>query len=168
VHNSGMAFVPEIFKMSITGSRDTVYYHSQFRHGVDEKRRVQIPAKWRPVNEGVEFTVIMWPNGQWTEGNLLVLPPEQAEILNSKFNGMSFSDPKAQALRRLIGSRSAKVTLDKAGRMCLPENMAKIVEIGAEATLVGLVDRFEIWNPKRYEAISAADARLLHEAFKLI
>ena len=28
---------------------ETTYYNSIDRHGVDEKRRVQVPAKWRPA-----------------------------------------------------------------------------------------------------------------------
>jgi MraZ protein len=81
---------------------------------------------------------------------------------------MSFADPKASALRRLLGSKSASVSLDKAGRICLPEGMAKAVGIEDEAILVGLVDRFEIWNPDRYQKVSAVDEALLPEAFKLI
>jgi hypothetical protein len=38
--------------------------------------------------------------------------------------------------------------LDKAGRICLPEGMARAAGIKDEAVLVGLLDRFEIWNPE--------------------
>ena len=45
-------------------------------------------------------------------------------------------------------------------------------EIGAdikdEATLVGLLDRFEIWNPERFSRVKSADAVLAQEAFKLM
>jgi len=37
---------------------ETIYYNSLFRHGVDEKRRVQIPAKWLPTEGSVEFAMI--------------------------------------------------------------------------------------------------------------
>ncbi len=37
-----------------------------------------------------------------------------------------------------------------------------------EVILVGLLDRFEIWNPSRYENVKAADAVLASEAFKLM
>ncbi len=46
--------------------------------------------------------------------------------------------------------------------------MAKAAAIDKEAMLVGLVDRFEIWDPQRYLAASAVDDELLPEAFKLI
>ncbi len=90
------------------------------------------------------------------------------KALAEKIRAMPFADSKAQTLRRLLGSKSDSVTLDKAGRICLPETMARAVGIENEAVLVGLVDRFEIWNPERYETVSAADAALLPEAFKLI
>ena len=147
---------------------ELIYYNSLFRHGVDEKRRVQIPAKWRPSQPDVEFTLILWPNGQQSEACLLVLPPAEMSALADKIRAMPYADPKAAALRRVLGSKSATVTLDKAGRICLPESMAKAVEIEGEAVLIGLFDRFEIWNPERYEKVSAVDAALLPEAFKLI
>jgi MraZ protein len=60
------------------------------------------------------------------------------------------------------------VTLDKSGRLCLPEAMAKAVGLDKEAVLVGMFDRFEIWNPERYSIASKADAEQSSEAFKLI
>jgi hypothetical protein len=44
-----------------------------------------------------------------------------------------------------------QVTLDKAGRICLPDEMARAAVSRNEAVLVGRSTRFEIWNPARYE-----------------
>ena len=46
--------------------------------------------------------------------------------------------------------------------------MAKGAGIEREAVLIGSWDRFEIWNPARYEATSQVDDALASEAFKLI
>ena len=153
--------------MQPNDSNEPIYYSSCYRHGVDEKRRVQIPAKWRPAKPEV-LTLVLWPKGTTPEACLLVLPPAEWHDLVQKLKGMPFADPKAQALRHLLGKKSDRVTLDKGGRICLPEGMAKAAGIGEEAMLVGMVDRFEIWNPERYEAASAVDDQLLPEAFKLI
>ena len=154
--------------MAPSGSDDPIFYNSFYRHGVDEKRRVQVPAKWRPNNGEIRFTLILWPKGTQQEACLLVLPPQVWVALALKLNAMPFADPKAEALRRLVGKKSDGVALDKVGRICLPEAMAKAVAIGKEAVLVGLVDRFQIWNPERYEAASALDEQLSTEAFQLI
>jgi MraZ protein len=148
--------------------QEPIYYNSVYRHGVDEKRRLQIPAKWRPLQPEVQFTLILWPKGTAREACLLVLPPEEWNALVQKLKAMPYADPKAEALRRILGRKSDRVQLDKGGRVCLPEQMAKAVGIEKEAVLVGLLDRFEIWNPERYDAASAVDEELSPEAFKLI
>jgi len=143
------------------------YYNSLFRHGVDEKRRLQIPAKWRPVESGVEFTLVVWPKTK--EGPCLrVLPPKQMAALMRDIDAMPNSDPNKGVLKRFIGSESVQAPLDKVGRICLPEEMAKAAGITDQAVLVGLLDRFEIWSPERYEKIKASDAVMAQEAFKLM
>jgi len=143
------------------------YYNSLYRHGVDEKRRIQIPAKWRPAKAGVEFTLVLWPKSK--EGPCLrVLPPVEMAELMRDLDAMPNTDPSKVVLKRFIGSESVQVTLDKGGRICLPEEMARAVEIKDEAVLVGLLDRFEIWNPDRYQKVKASDAVMAQEAFKLM
>jgi len=153
--------------MPLNEPSEPIYYNSLYRHGVDEKRRVQIPAKWRPARTEV-LTLVLWPTRTNPEACLLVLPPKEWEGLVQKLKAMPFADPKAEALRRLLGRKSDRVTLDKGGRICLPEAMAKAAAIEQEAILVGLLDRFEIWNPERYQAANAVDDALLPDAFKLI
>jgi MraZ protein len=81
---------------------------------------------------------------------------------------MPFGDPKAEALRRFLGEKSDMVTCDKTGRITLPESMSRTVGIEKEAVLTGMFDRFQIWNPDRYDATRPAVDALAPEAFKLI
>lgn len=153
--------------MSENGNAEPLFI-SSYRHGVDEKRRIQIPAKWRGEQGETEFTLILWPNGAQQDACLLVLPPKVARALVDKLTAMPFGNPTAEALRRFLGEKSDTVTSDKAGRITLPESMAKAVAIEKEAVLNGMFDRFQIWNPDRYEASRAAVDALAPEAFKLI
>jgi MraZ protein len=144
-----------------------IYFNSTFKHGVDEKRRLQIPAKWRPEEEGVQLTVIVWPKHQ--AGTCLrVLPPEKMAKLAADIDAMPNNDPTKVVLKRFVGSKSMQVTLDKAGRICVPDEMANAAGIKDEAVLVGLIDRFEIWNPARYEQVEAMDAVLSPKAFEMM
>jgi MraZ protein len=144
-----------------------IQYYSRYPHGVDEKRRVQIPAKWRPEEENTQLTVIVWP--QHKAGTCLrVLPPEELNKLVSDIEAMPKGDPKKVALRRFIGSESIQLTLDKAGRIVLPDGPARAADIQNEALLVGCIEHFEIWNPTRYENAKAADVEVATEAFSLM
>jgi len=153
--------------MSAAKTTGPSYYNSLYRHGVDEKRRVQIPAKWRPEKAGTELTLMLWPQHQ--AGTCLrVLPPAQMAKMKADIDAMPNGNSNKTVLKRFIGSESVQVTLDKAGRICLPDEMARAAGIKDEAVFVGLLDRFEIWNPNRYENVKAADAVLASEAFKLM
>ena len=83
-------------------------------------------------------------------------------------DAMSNADPNKVVLKRFIGTESVQVSVDKAGRICLPEKMAEAAGIKEQANLVGLLDRFEIWNPERFEAVKTSDAVMAHEAFKMM
>jgi MraZ protein len=153
--------------MELNDTTEPTYYNSLYRHGVDTKRRVQIPAKWRPTKPGTELTLVLWPKAK--EGPCLrVLPPQQMAKLMRDVDAMPNSDSNKVVLKRFIGSESVQVALDKVGRICLPEKMARDAGIGEEAMLVGLLDRFEIWSPARYERVKASDAIMAQEAFKLM
>jgi MraZ protein len=142
-------------------------YNFVYRHGVDEKRRLQIPAKWRPAIPGTELTLVIWPKAK--EGPCIrVLPPAKLRSMMRDLEAMPNSDPQKPVLKRRIGSTSVQVTLDKSGRICLPEQTAKAAGITTEAVLVGVLDCFEIWSPEKYEQVEAADALLAQQAFQML
>ena len=153
--------------MELDETTEPTCYNSEYRHGVDAKRRIQIPAKWRPSKPGTELTLVLWPKAK--EGPCLrVLPPQQMAKLMQDVNAMPNSDSGKVVLKRLLGSGSVQVTLDSVGRICLPEKLAADAGIGEEAVLVGLLDRFEIWSPARYEQVKASDAVMAQEAFRMM
>ena len=123
-------------------------FHGRFRHGIDSSRRVMIPAKWRP-KEQIEFTVLLWPirNPRF----LLVLPPERWQVMLDKLKAKSLTDSKVAALERFIGESSVPLTLDRVGRFMLPQELAEAAGLTAEAQFVGRLDKFEVWDPARYQ-----------------
>lgn len=136
-------------------------FHGVSTHAVDGSRRVMIPVKWRPQDASLVFTVLAWP----LDGKqfLLVLPPERWRVMLDKLKTKSLHDPNVATLERVIGSTSAPLTLDRVGRFCLPEHLAKVVGIDKEAQFVGRLDKFEIWNPGRFEKAMAQDESVAAE-----
>ncbi len=143
-------------------------YNSCFENIVDEKRRVQVPSNWRKGQSETEFMLILWLSGSQKDACLMVLPPPAAQKLRERMTSMPFGDSQAEALRRYLGRKSHMVTSDKSGRITLPEHMAKAVAIEKKAVLVGMFDRFQMWSPERFSAISESDDALAQEAIRLI
>ena len=143
-----------------------------FEHGVDDKRRLQIPSRWRPPEAGFEFTLIQWPKGVNGEVYLLVLTPAQLDVLTEKINRMErekeITPDQAASLRRLTFGRAQTVKLDTAGRVCLPEGMTGSAGISKQATLVGTGERFEIWAPERLQAKHDQEKAMEEQALDVI
>lgn len=159
--------IPTAIAMSSNETIEPVYYQSRYTHGLDDKRRVPIPAKWRAPLAETPLTLILWPQGA-IGPCLLALTPDTWRELVGRIKAMPFGDPKAEALRRILGRDSDSVKLDGSGRICLSETMAKAAGIEKQALFLGLLDRFQIWAPERYEKVAPLDDNMAPEAFKLI
>lgn len=143
-------------------------YNGCFRLKVDAKRRVPVAFRWRPEeSEGMEFTLIIWPKHQ-AGVCLRVLPPDQWLKLRAAIDAMPNNDPNKSVLKRSIGSSSAQAKLDSVGRITIPDDMAEAADITNEAVLVGMVDRFEIWSPKRHAQVKLLDEALKSKAFEMM
>ena len=150
--------------MTATLEQPNTIYTGRFHHGIDGSRRVMVPSKWRPKSGKAELTILPWPIGQ--QQYLLVLPPTRWSVLLERLNEMSLSDEEAAVVERVIGGSSAHLKLDKVGRLCLPEDLAKVAGIKQEAILVGRLNKFEIWSPDRFEDVNQGSEVLAAAAIK--
>ena len=143
--------------------RPALSYFGKHLRGVDNGR-VILPAEWRGAGSPTEFVVILWP----LTGHeyLLVLPPARWEVLQRNLESLSLTDEQAALVERLLGSSSSLRSLDRYGRLPLPEEAAQGLGIENEAMLVGRMNKFEVWGPARYAATLTPDAQRLAEALK--
>ena len=147
-------------------TEEPIDYTGHYRHGIDGSRRVMLPAKWRGKDRDQKLTMLPWPIG--AEDRLLVLPPERWREMVAKLKSRSLSDPRIAALEQEIAENAVQVTLDKVGRICLPEELASVAKITTEAELVGRLDKFEIWEPGAREAVRTQNRKLAAEVAKEI
>jgi MraZ protein len=151
-----------------------------FDHVIDEKGRLAIPVQIRnamdPQIDGDAFYVR--PN---SNGRCLELIPEKTF---DRFAGAALSglvvDPEVARLKRFVFAMASRLEPDKQGRVILPERFMRNSKnpdplnggiLGREVTLVGVLDRVEIWNREDYlghmrevradaNALTAAAAKL--------
>jgi MraZ protein len=144
-------------------------YNGCYRHKLDDKRRLPVPFRWRPdaSETEMEFTLMIWAKHQ-AGACIRVLPPDELTKLRAAIDAMPNSDPNKTVLKRNIGTSSAQARLDSAGRITIPDEMAEAADVSNEAVLAGLIDRFEIWNPKRYAQVKVLDNAILTKALDLM
>jgi MraZ protein len=56
-----------------------------------------------------------------------------------------------EILERFINTQSVYAQLDETGRVVLPPKLKALVGIDGEAIFAGMGEKFQIWEPKRYE-----------------
>ena len=131
----------------------TPAFTGEFRHKVEGKGRVTIPAKWR-FEEEVEMFMI----AKSAKRCISVLTREDVERKKAELNALP-AEERADLLD-ILGRNLRQVTLDKAGRITIPEEFATQFKISGEVVLSGSLDSFSIWNVDEFDANKAAeDAR---------
>ena len=126
-----------------------------FEHMLDAKGRVFIPAKWR---ECVGDTLILTLGLLETQTAkcLSGMSVEQWERFSQKLSALPVTDMGGQAIRRKLYSMAAACEIDKQGRILIPAQLRELTGLNKDATLIGVGERVEIWNPETLAAYNAS------------
>ena len=135
---------------------------STFTNKIDAKGRVSIPASFRAVLERDGYA------GGIASG-LYCYPALDAQALDAggerlakKIDGLlaglpDYSDERDELSVALYGDVQV-LSIDGDGRIVLPESLRAHANLDAAVSFVGLGDKFQMWEPKRFEA-RRAEAR---------
>lgn len=117
----------------------------EYQHSVDEKGRMAVPTKFRHalskgaiVTRGLDRCLFLYPVAAWKE-------------LAQKLVALPLSQSKSRAFARLMLAGAMDVTLDRQGRMVLPEYLRAYSNLGKKAIVAGLYNRLEIWDEGAWE-----------------
>jgi len=140
---------------------------STFTNKIDIKGRVSIPASFRTVlaKDGLEG-IYCYPS--------LDAPALDAggQRLLNKINTLvedlaPYSDERDQLATALFGT-SEILTIDQDGRTIIPERLREHAGITNQITFVGLGEKFQLWEPKRFEAYQAEARQKVRDLRKLL
>ncbi len=132
----------------------------QYEHTIDSKGRLAIPAdvrsRWR-AEDGDAWFAVPWFGGivrlfteaEYTKLSASVMPQTLA---------LSERDAK---LKKLLFSRSARLEVDTAGRVRIPEWMLKAVGLGREVSVLGCGDCLEVCNREDFSSSVEEDLKEL-------
>ena len=125
---------------------DAPAFTGEFRHRIEGKNRITIPSGWR-FGQEVDLFMIC----KTLDRCISVMPRTEVDrIKSSAREGMS-PEARSQFLH-LFGRNLRLVKLDKAGRISIPEEFCKRLEIDDAVVLSGAIDTFNIWNAKDFDS----------------
>lgn len=120
-------------------------FMGEYRHTIDEKGRLIIPAKFREAL-GQSFVVT-----RGLDNCLFVYPPHEWSQLEQKLKTLPFTRSDARAFTRFFFSGATEVEVDKQGRAHLPANLRKYAKLTKECVVIGVSNRVEIWSNDVWE-----------------
>lgn len=125
-------------------------FAGEFRHKVEGKNRITIPAKWR-FEEEVELFFVL----KTLKKCIAVMTRDEVERIKAQAN--DFSPEDRSFFLDSFGRSLRQATLDKAGRLSIPDDLVKALGISGEVWLSGSVDTFNIWTIADFEAEQAVE-----------
>jgi MraZ protein len=137
-------------------------FRGKFEHNVDSKGRVSVPAKFRDIiadRYGGKLVLAMD-----YDKCLTVYPLEEWEKLEEKIKTLSMMKQEAKDFRRFLLSSATECELDKQGRVLIPSAHREHAGISKNVTLVGIIDKIEIWDVKTWEARNTQNGNKIGEA----
>lgn len=119
----------------------------EYSHNIDGKGRTSLPAKFRKemggkvvIAPGIDSCLFVFTTKEW-KGFAERLSRGDSPVLqadNRNFN-------------RLIIGRAVEIEVDAVGRMLLPEHLRQHAGLSAKITIIGIVNRVEIWDSAAWE-----------------
>lgn len=120
-------------------------FTGEYECKLDVKGRLVLPARLKaalpenPSNElylrkGIEQCLIL--------RTALEVKKEYSKLMN-----LDSTDEEARSFQRAYFRREVIVEMDSAGRILIPKSLIAYAQLDGEATVTGIGNRIEIWNP---------------------
>lgn len=125
---------------TIEGGGIKVLNERLYKHQLDAKNRMRIPAKLREgLGDGYSITCA-------AGGCLSVMSKAETDELLNKFSKVSRFNAKAQKVIRFFVSNLWEAEEDKQGRILLPDNLRKYAKIDKNVIVFKGPTAIEIWS----------------------
>lgn len=112
----------------------------EYRHTIDEKGRLTIPAKYRALlASGLVIT-------RGFDRNLMAFSLEGWQELAERVKKLPLGDSSAREFRRRVFGGAVDLVPDRQGRVLLPPYLREFANINTEVVITGMESYLEIWN----------------------
>ena len=131
---------------------------------LDAKGRLAIPMRFRDAIQELCNGRLVLTYSAFDSGALYLYPEQEWERVRDEVTGLSTFNPGHRSLqRKLVGSASA-IEPDGSGRIQLPQTLRQVAGLEKRVVLLGMGDRFEIWNETILNQRRVEEERSLDEA----
>jgi len=117
----------------------------EYRHTIDIKKRLALPAKFRKelgkniiITRGLDNSLVVYPSKEW-------------QMVSDKLGKLPASQLEARGFARIMLAGAMAVELDRLGRILIPEYLKTYANLKKNVVICGLYNRLEIWESQNWE-----------------
>jgi len=111
-------------------------------HTLDTKGRLTVPSSFRKLlcenfvlTVGLDECLIGYTFEKWTN-------------FAEKIRQLNYNKKQIREFIRVTFSKAAILNFDSQGRVCIPKFLREYAHLKKDVVIVGLLDRFELWDRK--------------------
>ncbi|MFV2062218.1 MAG: division/cell wall cluster transcriptional repressor MraZ [Chloroflexota bacterium] len=123
-------------------------FTGEYRHTVDDKGRLAVPARFRAeLAQGAQVS-------KWIDGCAALFPKADWDVLAEKTAALPVTDQGSRTFQRFLFGAAFEITLDRQGRFVLPGVLREFAQLESEVVVVGARNRLEFWSPQNWRQYS--------------
>lgn len=127
-------------------------FMGEFKHSIDAKGRLIIPAKFRDQLNG-HFVVT-----RGLDGCLFGYPMAEWQQMEERLKTLPLTKRDARAFVRFLYSAATECDIDKQGRINIPDTLCAHADLTKKCVVVGVSNRIEIWSEERWQQFTSTTA----------
>lgn len=116
----------------------------EYRHTLDEKKRLQVPAAFRKelgkkivLTRGLDSCLFIYPVKEWAK-------------ISQKLASLSMGQADTRSFNRFMFAGAVAAEIDSLGRILIPDFLKTFAGLKQKVVLTGINDRVEIWDEDRW------------------
>lgn len=116
----------------------------EYRHTIDAKKRLAVPAKFRKnlgevavLTKGLDKSLVLYPMKEWEE-------------LAGKLSKLPVGQSGTRSFVRTMLAGAADIEIDSLGRILVPEYLKDFAGLKKNVVIAGLFNRLEIWDEEAW------------------
>jgi len=118
----------------------------EYKHNLDPKRRVSLPAKFRKeigkkavITRGLDSCLFVYTQKEWKE-------------MADKLSELPVGQSDSRSFVRMMLSGAVEVETDSLGRILIPDYLKEYAGLGEKVVIAGVYKRLEIWDEEKWNS----------------
>ena len=120
-------------------------FTGEYQNTLDQKNRVNIPAKFRKALDSVNDRTFVITRG--FDKCLVLYPVLEWNKVEEELSSLSSITERNRDFVRSVSRYASYLQYDGQGRVTIPDALKEFANINKEIMLIGMIKKIELWSP---------------------